>query len=382
MAARARLGIPFNYDENWIGGAYYVQNLVTALSLLPAERQPDVFVLAHDRKSYDFIAKAANYSRIEWVQPAFLNDIDGGIFKKLRLIQKIVPAFLKRAIKFDVIYPFPIDRQAKQTVCWIPDLQQKHLPELFDAAELEMRDKQVRYFFENFDHIVFSSESARSDFHNFYPEARCKTYVVHFAVFNAPPPQLSIAEIRSKYQLPDVFFYCPNQFWIHKNHKVVLEAVALLKQRGVSVCVVFSGKEHDHRAPGHTQALKDRAKELGIADQVRFLGFLPRDEQTMLFGEARAIIQPSLFEGWSTVIEDAKAISQYVIASNLPVNREQTKHNASFFDPHDATTLAAKLERFSSGEVPRVIVDYRPRQLAFAEDFMKVVEGVRNNRLT
>jgi glycosyltransferase involved in cell wall biosynthesis len=376
VAHRTRIGIPFNYDENWIGGAYYVLNLVSAFNLLPEPEQPDVYVLAHTRHSYDFIAKGSAYPRCEWVQPARLSGIDGGIFRKLRLLLKVVPSFLKRPFKFDVIYPFPIDRQAKETICWIPDLQEKHFPDLFDPAELQARDTQVRYFFENFQHVVFSSESARSDFHRFYPEAKCQTHVVHFAVFNPIASKISPQEIRAKYHLPERFFYCPNQFWVHKNHKVVIEAVALLKNRGTHISVVFSGKEHDHRAPDHAQALKEMAKSMGVADRIRFLGFLPRDEQVVLFTQAAAIIQPSLFEGWSTVIEDAKAISQYVIASDLAVNREQLSENVSFFDPHDMESLADNLNRFANADPPRETRDYRVNQRAFASDFMRIAQIV------
>ncbi|WP_165222039.1 glycosyltransferase family 4 protein [Affinirhizobium pseudoryzae] len=377
MAQRIRLGLPFNYDENWIGGAYYAQNLVSSFRLLPQAMQPDVFVLSHDRKSFDFIAQGSGYSRCTWVQPARLADIDGGIFRKLRLLQKIVPRILKRKMKFDIIYPFPIDRQAAETVCWIPDLQEKHLPHLFDAKELEQRDNQVRYFFQNFGNIVFSSEAARKDFETFYPEADVKTHVVHFAVFNPPAPTISIAEIRKKYKLPTRFFYCPNQFWVHKNHVIVLEALAKLKDEGVKVDVVFSGKEHDHRAPTHAQDLKDRAKALGIDDRTHFLGFLPRDEQVTLFGQAVSIVQPSLFEGWSTVIEDAKATSQFVIASDLAVNREQINKNVAFFDPKDALSLAAILAQYAHKDPERVELDYTIKQRAFAEDFLKVAENLR-----
>ena len=377
MAQRARIGLPFNYDESWIGGAYYVQNLVACLGLLPMDKQPDVFVLSHDRKSYDFV-EASGYPRVEWVQPARLKDIDGGLFRKLRFLQRVVPAFLKRRMTFDVIYPFPIDRQARQTVCWIPDLQQKHLPELFDQAELEMRDKEVRYYFENFDHIVFSSATARADFHKFYPEATCTTHVVHFAVF-APQATLASANVCRKHGLPTRFFYCPNQFWIHKNHKVALEAMARLKGRGIEVAMVFSGKEHDHRAPHHTRDLKDMARRVGINNHTYFLGFLPREEQVTLFSKAIAIVQPSLFEGWSTVIEDAKAVSQYVIASDLVVNREQIDTNVSFFDPHDPEALADLLEAFATDDPKRVEHDYTVNQRAFAEDFMSVVDHVRGS---
>lgn len=380
MAQRVRLGLPFNYDENWIGGAYYVQNLVSSFRLLPSGKQPDVFVLSHDRKSFNFIAHGSGYGRCTWVRPARLAEVDGGIFRKLRVLQKVVPRLLQKKMKFDIIFPFPIDRQAAETVCWIPDLQEKHLPHLFSKEELEQRDRQIRYFCDNFENILFSSETARKDFEKFYPNEKVKTHVVPFAVFNTRDRPVEFGAIKRKYNLPERYFYCPNQFWIHKNHTVVLEALAKLRNDGVLVHMIFSGKEHDHRAPHHARYLKDRAKTLGLDDRTHFLGFLPRSEQAALLERAVAIVQPSLFEGWSTVIEDAKAISQFVIASDIAVNREQISQNVAFFDPKDARSLAAILMRYVDEDPQRVEFNYSLNQRNFAEGFLRVAEGVRASK--
>lgn len=377
MARRATIGIPFNYDESWIGGSYYIQNLVSSFNLLDAPEQPDVCILTHSEDSFEFIRDGSGYARLTWLPPTRLRNIDGGIFPKIRWIGRLVPAFMKRDPEFDAIFPFPIDTTFRQTICWIPDFQDKHLPHFFEATELEYREKQHRYYIDNFDHIVFSSEAAQADFHRFYPDARNHTHVVHFAVFPPPRPSLSIDDVLEKYGLPQRFFYCPNQFWIHKNHMAVLEAVGLLADRGIHIEMAFSGKEHDHRAPHHTDELRQAAERRGIADRLHFLGFLPRDEQMILFEAAVAIIQPSLFEGWSTVIEDAKAVSQYVIASGLPVNREQISRNAEFFDPTRPDDLAAILTKYAASDPVRASVNYLEAQLAFGRDFMRVVGLVR-----
>ncbi len=60
-----------------------------------------------------------------------------------------------------------------------------------------------------------------------------------------------------------------------------------------------------------------------------------------------AIIQPSLFEGWSTVVEDAKALNKlYYSYLDLEVHREQINNNAYFFNPHEEILLAKALEKY------------------------------------
>ncbi len=373
---RAKIGIPFNYDESWIGGTYYIKNLIASLNLLPPKSQPDVWLISQEENSYLFIKKESNYKRLNWLKPSMLAGKYEGHSRKIRLLSKLVPNFLKRKIQFDMIYPSPFEWSWSQTVCWIPDFQDKHLPNFFSAEELKQREQQHRKYFETFKHIVFSSHAACQDFNHFYPEAKVAKHVVHFAVFEPKFELANYKAVLAKYKLPDRFFYCPNQFWIHKNHDVVISAVALLKSQGVEAVVVFSGKEHDHRAPGYTKKLKQRVLEEGLQDNILFLGFIPRNDQMVIFQKAICIIQPSLFEGWSTTIEDAKSVSQYVVASRIAANLEQGGVNIEFFNPRDSIELAKIIRPMVDVDPVRKIIDYTQHQKEFADSFMDVLSSV------
>ncbi|MBD9678445.1 glycosyltransferase family 4 protein [Pseudomonas sp. PDM18] len=375
---RPVIGIPFNYDESWIGGTYYIKNLVSSLNLIAPAKQPDVWIISHSETSFEFIQKGTGYPRLNWIKPGQIDGIDGGISRKAKLLSLLTPRFWKRQLNFDLIFPYPIDTRLQQTACWIPDFQDKRLPEFFSADELQAREAQHRSYFNDFRHVVFSSNAARMDFEEFYPEADVQKYVVHFATFEPMQPELAPADVLSRYQLPERFYYCPNQFWIHKNHDTVIDAVKILKARGVEVVVAFSGKEHDHRAPDHCDKLRNKVAQAGLGENVRFLGFIPREDQMVIFRHATCIVQPSLFEGWSTVIEDAKSVSQYVIASSLPANVEQADENIEFFDATDSTALAALLEKYAKTPPARKALDYGKYQQEFADSFMGVVHSVMN----
>ena len=74
--------------------------------------------------------------------------------------------------------------------------------------------------------------------------------------------------------------------------------------------------------------------------------------------KALAIVQPTTFEGWSTVIEDGKALNQYVIASNIKVNMEQIQENVSFFNAEDSNELSKILANFSINKPVIQIKEY------------------------
>jgi glycosyltransferase involved in cell wall biosynthesis len=147
--------------------------------------------------------------------------------------------------------------------------------------------------------------------------------------------------------LPSKSAYLPNQFWAHKDHLTAFKALAQLRQRGVDLPLVCTGLEEDRRNPEHFAQLMRYLSENGIDGAVRCLGLVPRNDQIEIFRHASVVIQPSLFEGWSTVVEDTKTVGRPIIATDLSVHREQLKgyDRAWHFRPSAAEELAALLER-------------------------------------
>jgi len=62
-----------------------------------------------------------------------------------------------------------------------------------------------------------------------------------------------------------------------------------------------------------------------------------------LNARADALVNPSRFEGWSTTVEEAKALGTPLVLSNLPVHREQVAERALYFDPDDPEDCARAL---------------------------------------
>jgi len=193
------------------------------------------------------------------------------------------------------------------TIAWIPDFQHRHLPDLFSTREYWKRELGYRAQVASGRMVMVSSEDARRDCEHFYPASAKKIAVVRFAVLLDPDSLIGdAAQVVQRHALPERFFYLPNQFWKHKNHRLVIDAVSLLKQRGQDVVVAASGAASDPRFPHHYQELQSLVASLGLADQFRFLGMISRHEVVALMRACTAVINPSRFEGWSTTVEEAK----------------------------------------------------------------------------
>lgn len=363
MAQRIKLGLVFKYDESWVAGSYYILNLLQALKTLPQEIQPEIIL---------FTDKIEDQKKVEetgypWIVhkkylPTF-NFAEKIINKFSRLIAN--KNWVEKRMKdSDLDYIF-IQRRSWDTdllsnskkIFWIPDCQELIMPELFFKRELEGRKHVYNEIIASKSKVLFSSNAALNDFKSFYPNAANPMFVVNFAVTHPELDSISIENIKRKYAIDKNYFLVPNQFWVHKNHKIVLEAALELRKTHDNFKIIFTGKENDFRAPTYTTALKQYVIEHNLSDVISFLGFIPREEQLCLMKHSKAVIQPSLFEGWSTVVEDAKALNHWIILSDIPIHREQLNYNVDFFKPQQPLELTNLLKKhietnFSVQEVP------------------------------
>jgi glycosyltransferase involved in cell wall biosynthesis len=149
--------------------------------------------------------------------------------------------------------------------------------------------------------------------------------------------------------------------------------VEILKKQGNPVIIAFSGKENDNRNPGYTEKLKAYVEENNLSDVIRFLGFLDRREQLKLMKHAVGVIQPSLFEGWSTVIEDAMAMNQRIIASDLEVNKEQLGEKGLYFERQNAEDLSKFLIHLGE-ERSEIEYNYTEKRKTFASNLIGLIK--------
>jgi glycosyltransferase involved in cell wall biosynthesis len=379
MAQRIKVGIIYSYDENWIGGTYYYQNLIQSLNLLPNTIKPELVILSNSIDSFASI-KELNYPFITYKD---LNTTQS-FYEKLRnkILRKLFPGrvIVKKKINFgiDVLFhpsEVQIPNSIKKHLYWIPDFQEVYLPHLFSEEYLDYRKNSQKELLSSDKHILFSSNDACNDFEKLYPSAKSKRYVVNFSVFHPNYLNIKIEVLKEKYQIFDVpYFFSPNQFWKHKNHIVVLKAVKKIKESyNINIQVLFSGKEFDSRNPTYLEEIKQFVSQNNLQDNIKFLGFIDRKEQLCFMKNAIAVIQPSLFEGWSSVVEDAKAMNQNLIVSSLNVHKEQLGNLGYYFNPADENELMKQIMFFLENKIGTPEFNYKENLNLFGEKFMAVI---------
>lgn len=375
------------YDPGWAGGLNYIRNLLFAISRLDKQLiEPYIIAgCATDKgllSMYEPLARIVT-SRIfdEKTLPWFCHVLQGRLHGADSQLDRLLG---KHQIDVFSHYQIGLKRnESYRTIGWIPDFQHLHLPDLFSAVDLTRRNVSYSNLAARADMVVLSSQDACNDFKKFAPDYAHKARVLHFVAQPdlRPTHEINQEMIEAKYTFSGKYFFLPNQFWKHKNHLIVFKAVRLLKERGFPVTVLCSGNMNDHRNRINIEQLLGFVRQHHLEEQIRFLGMIDFSHLTWLMRNCLAVINPSLFEGWSTTVEEAKSIGKKLILSDLPVHREQNPQQSIYFDPHSSDCLAEILrESWNSSEggleielEAQAAAELEGRTLAFARAYQDIV---------
>ena len=352
MSETPRVGLNFRIAlGGWLGGFYYLVNLARAVATLDERERPELSALVPvddprlPRSELDGLATVVGF-------PEGDPRRDLSVRVRNRLRRAAARAAGRRwgleaalaGASVDVLFPaWRVAREATAVeVPWIYDLQHIELPENFSERERAKRDAVFGDMVGHARVVVVSSEDAALKLAASFPGGRVRvlrfTTVPDAAWMEGDPVAAAAAHgIVGRYAL------LPNQLWVHKNHRVAFEAIRLLRDRGIEVTLVCTGPAVDGRHPSHVDALRDYLRTHRLEQHVRILGAVPRRDYVQLLRGAALVVQPSLYEGWSSTVEDARALGKRLVLSDLPVHREQDPEGATFFPARSPDALAGAL---------------------------------------
>ncbi len=341
MIPPLRVGILAQWGiEGWSGGVNYLRHILMGAASLAPRIRPHItlFIEAHQIaaiKMYESVLPLAD--AVVSYAGQRLNETTYHILSADTLFADI-----------DVLYPCTAGWTPPKhipAVYWIPDFQHCQLPHFFTSQERRQRDASFKWIAEHARLLVFSSNAAKADFQRFFPNQDTPDFVMPFCSVGEKTWFNSDADaVRVHYRLPERYLMCCNQFWAHKDHLILLRALAALRRKSVMLPLVCTGSTEDYRNPDYFATLQQAVEHLDLSEQVHILGLLDREHQIQLLRRADAIIQPSLFEGWSTVVEDARALGKTIVYSDIPVHLEQNPPHGFPFKAGQATDLARAIQ--------------------------------------
>ncbi|MBQ3037120.1 MAG: glycosyltransferase [Lachnospiraceae bacterium] len=362
-------------DNSWIGGLYYIKNIAFMLSINnKITTKYNIYIFVEEKNAEVF------YGLPKCIQ-LIIKENKEDFGKKTFLLS----FYLRKRVK----YLYPSKKKSSflniKSIAWIPDFQHNNLPEMFSEEERVMRTAEYQELAQSNIALVLSSNACKNDFEKFYKEDKQNVVVVPFVSYiEQEINDLDIQyeeDVLDKFNLKfEKYIYIGNQFWKHKNHIVVLKAIDLYLQKNPDskVKFVFTGKMEDYRNPEYSEEIKTMFSAQAISGHAVNLGFIERKEQIVIMKHAQFLIQPSLFEGWGTVVEDAKVLDKTIILSDIEVHREQKNAKCFLFDPYDERQLEElihhRLMEMSQDSIDLGIKDMYERALAYSECFFELLE--------
>jgi len=127
----------------------------------------------------------------------------------------------------------------------------------------------------------------------------------------------------------------------HKNIPCLMRAYSSLVRSGYKECdLVLVGEDRGGRTP-----LEALARELDLAQKVRFVPYVREEDMPALYAAAKCLILPSFEEGFGLPVVEAMACGTPVICSNAASLPEVAGDAALQFDPRQDNELLECLRR-------------------------------------
>jgi glycosyltransferase involved in cell wall biosynthesis len=167
-----------------------------------------------------------------------------------------------------------------------------------------------------------------------------------------PPPHITaqdagrrIVAVRRAYRLPERYLFYPAQFWEHKNHALIVRALALLQSRGKEVpALVLSGSRQGYLRNRTFRDLRALATRLGVDERLIVLDYVPDEDMSGLYLGAAALVMPTFCGPSNIPVLEAWATGCPVVTSDIRGVREQAGNAALLIDPTSPDDLAAAIQ--------------------------------------
>ena len=370
-------------NQNWLGEINYFKSLIGSINNLDEPIPIEVYVFTSEFEK-NLVQK--KYKKIKFIKTSFLNASGFLSFiKKIlgKLFDRYDPviSFLLKKNSIDVLSHYkPI--KGFKNISWFPDFQHVHYPLFFSKKEILLRNKLYNNYIKNSEILIVSSESSKKDLIKFKKEKK-RIEVLNFV------PEINFSKIKKKRYLQkeiDIkkkYLFTPNQFWIHKNHICIIEALNILKKKDIKIQCIFTGSSYDHRNPNYFSDLMKKIKFYKLENQIKYKGILPYNKIINLLYNADIIINPSFFEGWSTVVEEAKILDKKILLSNIDVHIEQNPKKGIYFDPYNPKDLANSIQKIYESKkrvrknLKTLINNYHNNRKLFAKRFIEIVQTLK-----
>lgn len=233
------------------------------------------------------------------------------------------------------------------TMSTLHDVQDLHFPEFFSEEVRNERKKNFQSIVDNAEGIVVSYDHIKKDIETYYKRSKdvfvCLLDMEKLwfdSLVDSEPISLN------HFNLPETFLLYPAATWQHKNHLILIKAVAKLKESGTFVHIACTGKKNDFYETDVLPALE----KYNVKDNFSFFGIVSDEKLYSLYKHTHATVIPTLYEAGSFVLYESIILGVPTVCSNVTSLPETIDNDAFVFDPHNVEDVMDKITRISTDE--------------------------------
>ena len=274
-----------------------------------------------------------------------------------------------QALHFPVTVPIP--RSGLPEIVTLHDVQHHDMPEFFSAAERALRRLTYDRAARRAAAVITPSEYSARRITEVLKLPADRVTTVASGIDHerfTPLPGPDDPTLLARLGLARPFLFYPANLWPHKNHERLIRAFASVSEDDLEL--VLTGRTY-----GRLTRLTELAQELGLGARVRHLGFLEPEEVPALYRAARAVVFPSLYEGFGGPPLEAMACGCPVAASTRASLAEVCGDATVSLEPESVDSIAVAIERVVTDEVLRRQLEERGLRRAAGFSWERAAEA-------
>ena len=237
-----RVAYLINFEhKKWLGGYNLIKNLILVIKKYSDNKIIPVLIVKKNFKNKDLV----DYKNIEIIKTNFFSDhskLQKFIYKTQAIIQGRCINYEKffKDNNIDVVSHINVysnnlilgKKSSIKTLSLIADFQHHYLPENFSFRQRILRNLNIHLscFFSS--KILLLSKDGQKDLKKISKKGFNNSSISR-SIFVPPQKKeiINLNVLKKKFNFNTNYFFLPNHYWKHKNHKLVIDSLNFLKKK-------------------------------------------------------------------------------------------------------------------------------------------------------
>ena len=199
------------------------------------------------------------------------------------------------------------------------------------------REKKYQSMLPRASYVITGNETGKEELLKYYNLDEERIRILPFPVSSFCYGR----EEKPAFELEKDYFFYPAQFWSHKNHICILDALAILKSKyDERPAFYFTGCDK-----GNMAYIQQQINDKGLDGQVKIVGFLSDKELKYMYTHAKAMVYASLLGPNNLPPIESLMLNCPVLLTDIPGHVEQMGKSVLYFDGFKPESLAELLHK-------------------------------------